>query len=88
MTDEPLTVCPDCGGELRKVFGVPAIAFKGSGFYATDHGKKAKRSSDATEKSDSKDTKKERGSGEGKAETPAKKKESTGSATPKEASGS
>jgi putative FmdB family regulatory protein len=42
MRDEPLTVCPECGGELRKVFAPPAIAFKGSGFYATDHGKKSK----------------------------------------------
>jgi putative FmdB family regulatory protein len=42
MTDDPLRVCPECGGELRKVFAPPAISFKGSGFYATDHGKKAK----------------------------------------------
>ena len=34
--DEPLTVCPNCGGELRKVFGAIGIAFKGSGFYKTD----------------------------------------------------
>jgi putative FmdB family regulatory protein len=40
--DDALTVCPECGGELRKVFAPPAITFKGSGFYATDHGKKAK----------------------------------------------
>ena len=43
MSDEPLTVCPECGGDLRKVFAPPAIAFKGSGFYATDHGKKSKK---------------------------------------------
>ena len=42
MKDDPLTECPECGGELRKVFAPPAIAFKGSGFYATDHGKKSK----------------------------------------------
>ena len=42
MSDETLTVCPVCGGELRKVFAPPAISFKGSGFYATDHGKKSK----------------------------------------------
>ncbi|MGZ4149800.1 MAG: FmdB family zinc ribbon protein, partial [Actinomycetota bacterium] len=40
--DDTLTVCPECGGELRKVFTPPAITFKGSGFYATDHGKKSK----------------------------------------------
>lgn len=52
MSDEPLMICPECGGELRKVFGAPAISFKGSGFYATDHGKKSKSSSDkSTEKS-------------------------------------
>jgi putative FmdB family regulatory protein len=88
MTDEPLTVCPDCGGELRKVFGVPAIAFKGSGFYATDHGKKAKHPSETSEKADTKDAKKESGSGDGKAETPAKRKDTTGSGAKKESSGS
>jgi putative FmdB family regulatory protein len=40
MRDDPLTECPECGGELRKVFAPPVITFKGSGFYATDHGKK------------------------------------------------
>jgi len=35
--DDPLTVCPSCGGPLRKVFGSIGIAFKGSGFYKTDH---------------------------------------------------
>jgi putative FmdB family regulatory protein len=44
MSDDPLTHCPECGGELRKVFAPPAISFKGSGFYATDHGKKNKPS--------------------------------------------
>jgi putative FmdB family regulatory protein len=63
MSDEALTVCPDCGGELRKVFAPPAIAFKGSGFYATDHGKKAKDSTknadgSTGETKDAKDAKK------------------------------
>jgi putative FmdB family regulatory protein len=40
MKDDTLTVCPVCGGELRKIFAPPVITFKGSGFYATDHGKK------------------------------------------------
>jgi len=44
MSDDALTHCPKCGGDLRKVFAPPAISFKGSGFYATDHGKKSKAS--------------------------------------------
>ncbi len=48
MSDQTLTVCPACGGELRKVFAAPAISFKGSGFYATDHGKKSKTTSEKT----------------------------------------
>jgi putative FmdB family regulatory protein len=50
MSDDPLTICPECGGELRKVFAPPAITFKGSGFYATDHGKQAKPSEKAEPK--------------------------------------
>jgi putative FmdB family regulatory protein len=34
--DDPLTECPVCGGDLRKVFGNIGIVFKGSGFYKTD----------------------------------------------------
>ncbi|WP_420854837.1 FmdB family zinc ribbon protein [Rhodoluna lacicola] len=36
LSDASLTVCPECGGELRKVFGQVGITFKGSGFYKTD----------------------------------------------------
>ena len=35
FTDAPLTECPACGGELRKVFSPPSISFRGSGFYRT-----------------------------------------------------
>lgn len=36
FTDPSLTVCPECGGKLRKVFSSVGIVFKGSGFYRTD----------------------------------------------------
>jgi putative FmdB family regulatory protein len=36
FTDDALTECPECSGELRKVFGSVGISFKGSGFYKTD----------------------------------------------------
>jgi len=43
--DDPLTTCPNCQGELRKVFGSIGIAFKGSGFYKTDSRPAPKESS-------------------------------------------
>ena len=36
FSDDALTVCPECEGELRKVFAPVGITFKGSGFYKTD----------------------------------------------------
>lgn len=36
FTDPALTVCVNCGGELRKVFSAVGVVFKGSGFYKTD----------------------------------------------------
>ena len=77
MRDDALTECPECGGELRKVFAPPAISFKGSGFYATDHGKKAtKPTGDKGEKSE----KSEKGE-------PKKETASEGSKEPKKDSG-
>jgi putative FmdB family regulatory protein len=37
MTDEPLTICPECGGHIRRVLFPAGIVFKGPGFYKTDH---------------------------------------------------
>jgi putative FmdB family regulatory protein len=37
FSSEPETICPKCGGSLRKLFSAPAIQFKGSGFYKTDY---------------------------------------------------
>ncbi|GAB3557098.1 FmdB family zinc ribbon protein [Spelaeicoccus albus] len=36
FSDETLTICPECEGKLRKVFGAVGVVFKGSGFYRTD----------------------------------------------------
>jgi putative FmdB family regulatory protein len=38
ITADPLTDCPKCGKELRRLFGGGlGIIFKGSGFYTTDY---------------------------------------------------
>lgn len=36
FSDDSLTVCPECEGQLRKKFNSVGVVFKGSGFYRTD----------------------------------------------------
>ena len=36
FTDDSLTVCPNCGGKLRKLFHAVGVSFNGSGFYRND----------------------------------------------------
>ena len=93
FSDDPLTVCPACGGRLRKVFSPVGIVFKGSGFYRTDsrvsaaNGAKEKQlngsssdSSSAGEKSSGADKKPtESGSASSADAKPQKKADSGGS---------
>lgn len=36
FSEDALTVCPECGGVLRKQYGSIGVTFNGSGFYRTD----------------------------------------------------
>lgn len=59
FSDAPLTVCPTCGGTLRKQYGSVGVTFNGSGFYRTDSRRSestpsgSSTSSDSAAKSDS-----------------------------------
>jgi putative FmdB family regulatory protein len=57
FTDDALTVCPVCGGRLRKVFNAVGVVFKGSGFYRTDSRSTDGSSSSSSDGSGSKDSK-------------------------------
>lgn len=62
MDEAPLAACPECGGEVKKLFSAPAFQFKGSGWYVTDYaGKKG-----GTESKPESKSKSESGSGEQK----------------------
>ena len=62
FSDDALTMCPDCDGRLRKVFGAVGVVFKGSGFYRTDS-RAAASTSKQDDASDSKPAAKESGNG-------------------------
>ncbi|MDR3204720.1 MAG: zinc ribbon domain-containing protein [Deltaproteobacteria bacterium] len=40
FSDQPLTVCPRCGGHLSKLISMNSFQLKGGGWYATDYAKK------------------------------------------------
>jgi putative FmdB family regulatory protein len=40
FSDPPVDKCPACGGAVRKLMSMPAIQFKGSGWYITDYARK------------------------------------------------
>ena len=63
FSDDALTECPQCGGDLRKVFNPVGIAFKGSGFYKNDSRSGSSRSSSGDGASDSKSDSKSDSSG-------------------------
>jgi putative FmdB family regulatory protein len=53
FSDKPLTECPSCKGELRKVYSPVGIVLKGSGFYRTDSRSGKGKASKAKEKESS-----------------------------------
>ena len=58
VTDEPLTVCENCGGSLEKQWSRSGFQFKGEGWYVTDYsakkgaGSEKSSSGESTTKSD------------------------------------
>jgi len=37
INDDPVKVCPECGGTVHRLIHPVGIIFKGSGFYVTDN---------------------------------------------------
>jgi len=82
FSDPVLTICPTCGGPVRRLISSPAIQFKGSGFYITDYAKKsgtdAGKESKGSPTSASSDSK----SGDAKSGSSSDSSSSTTSTTP------
>jgi putative FmdB family regulatory protein len=69
--DAPLAACPQCGGEVKKLFSAPAVQFKGSGWYVTDYAGKKGDSGSNSEKSEKAEKSESKGDGGGGSDKPA-----------------
>ena len=49
FSEAALTECPQCKGEIRKVYATVGVVFKGSGFYKTDSAVKPAATSEKSE---------------------------------------
>jgi putative FmdB family regulatory protein len=72
FSDNALTECPECQGQLKKVLHPVGVVFKGSGWYVTDSRKTTGSENGGIEKSDKTDAKDGK---DGKASETAKKTE-------------
>ena len=81
MTDEPVKVCPVCGGKVKRLIsGGGGLLFKGNGFYITDYRSESykKRQKEESGAGTTSEKKSEGGTGKETAEKkkPVEKKES------------
>ena len=77
MSDDPVETCEVCGAPVERVFHPVAVHFKGSGFYSTDYGAKAKAGAGKDGDSGSGDS--GSGSDSSGSESSSKKSDSSGS---------
>ena len=88
FADAPLTIHPECGGDVVRLFSAPAFHLKGTGWYATDYAKKSngpdsksKDDSQSKEDSKSKDDSKSNDAKSSESKTDAKPAQTTASTT-------
>ncbi|WP_404433804.1 FmdB family transcriptional regulator [Microbacterium lacus] len=86
FADPTLTVCPECGGPLRKEYGSIGVTFNGSGFYRNDSraasGSSSDKGSDASSSSTASPSKSSSESGGSSSSSTSSKKEAKSSPAP------
>ena len=72
INDEPVKICPECGGKVHRLIQPVGIIFKGSGFYVTDNRAKSSTSGTKSTKKPSKTSEESKSTGESKTESKTK----------------
>jgi len=57
ITEAPLTICPSCGGSMKKLISNTSFVLKGTGWYATDYASSKGRDSGEKKEAVKKDKK-------------------------------
>jgi putative FmdB family regulatory protein len=79
--DDPLTQCPGCQGDLRKVYSAAGLIFKGSGWHVKDYASSSKGSANpSSAKTDGASSKSESSSSKGESSSSSSTSSSTESA--------
>lgn len=73
MSEDPLTDCPECNGQVHRVIQPVGVIFKGSGFYITDNRQVSSPTLAPPKELDKPEAKKELPAGDTKKELPAAK---------------
>jgi putative FmdB family regulatory protein len=76
FSDDPITICPECEGEVHRLISPVGVIFKGKGFYVTDN-KSQGRVATSTSPTDKESKPKETAKTEPKAESKAESKVSS-----------
>jgi len=82
FADPTMTVCPECGGTLRKEYGSIGVTFNGSGFYRTDSRAGDKKTADAASAASSSSSSSSGGESSSPSSAPAKPSKSETKASP------
>jgi putative FmdB family regulatory protein len=86
FADAVLTVHEGCGGGLERLISLPAIQFKGTGWYVTDYGRNGKTpAANSNGKTESKSDSHGESKGESKTESKSEAKSESKSETKSEA---
>jgi putative FmdB family regulatory protein len=72
FSDDALTVCPECGGSVRRVIQPVGVVFKGSGWYINDSRKSSSSEGGSSSSGGKKSEKSESASASEKSAEPAK----------------
>ena len=84
FSDDPIKVCPECGGKVDRLIQPAGIIFKGSGFYVTDNRSKSSTAIPGSRKDEKTTEKKSNESKSASAETsPTKDKKKSDTSTAK-----